>query len=223
MIFLKSHGIIFMKPRKVAGTSFEIALSRYAKPDDIITPVSPDDEKTRKYLGFSSCQNYLDQSGKQIFNNHISASEAKKKLGHSIWGGVEKCAIVRNPFDVYISLFYYHNGSSADIAKLTDWYIDGKGGSYLGVNHKQYFIKGKMIIDRFIRYENFEEDILELERSVPSLKGLYDTFRNIKAKSGIRSDASYELENVYACHPKLKRQIRRLHEFEITKFDYSSL
>lgn len=223
MIFLKKENLLFLKARKVAGTSFEIAMSRYAKTDDIITPVSHDDEKIRKDLGFYCCQNYMDQNGTPIFNNHISASEAKKKLGYPIWDEVEKCAIVRNPFDVYISLFYYHNGAAADISKLTDWYIDGKGSSYLGVNHKQYFIKGKMIIDRFIRYENFEEDILKLERSVPSLKDLYDTFRNIKAKSGIRSNASYQLEAVYSHHPKLKREIRRLHEFEITSFDYSSL
>tara|TARA_R110001592_G_scaffold197221_3_gene445166 strand:- start:669 stop:1043 length:375 start_codon:yes stop_codon:yes gene_type:complete len=124
---------------------------------------------------------------------------------------------------VYISLFYYQYGSETDISKLTEWYIDGKGSSYLGVNHKQYFIKDKMIIDRFIRYENFEEDILELKRSVSNLKGLYDTFRNIKAKSGIRSNASYDLETIYCNHPELKNKIRSLHNFEITNFGYPAL
>lgn len=223
MIFLNEEKLIFLKARKVAGTSFEMALSRYAKPKDIITPISPDDERARKELGFVSSQNFIDQNGKQVFNNHISASDAAKKLGRPIWDRAKKCAIVRNPFDVYISLFYYQNGSAADVSKLTEWYFDGKGRFYLGVNHKQYFIKDKMIVDRFIRYEYFEEDILKLERSVPSLKGLYETFRNIKAKSGIRSNASYDLEAIYFNHPELKNKISYLHEFEITNFGYSAL
>ncbi|MBT2801111.1 hypothetical protein J7J49_07225 [Halomonas sp. ISL-56] len=223
MIYLNKENMVFLKPRKVAGTSFEMALSRFALNKDIVTPISPDDEQERKNLGFCSCQNYLDQNGKQIFNNHISAADAKNKLERSIWEEAEKCAIVRNPFDVYVSLFYYHNGREADISKLSDWYLGGRGTSYLGVNHKQYFIKGEMIIDRFIRYENFEEDILELEKSVPSFKGLYDTFRNIKAKSGVRSNASYELEAVYSKHPDLKSEIGRLHSFEITNFGYTVL
>lgn len=223
MVFLNNEKIIFLKARKVAGTSFEIALSRYAKAEDIITPISPNDERLREELGFASCQNYLDQNGAQMFKNHISASEAKKKLGCTIWNEVEKCSIVRNPFDVYISLFYYQNGSAADISKLTEWYFDGKGSSYLGINHQQYFVKDKMIIDRFVRYENFEEDIQELEGAVPALKGLYSIFSNIKAKSGIRSNASYDLDAIYYNHPELKDRIRSLHSFEIAKFGYHAL
>lgn len=221
MIFLNNEKILFLKARKVAGTSFEIALSHYAKKGDIITPISPDDEKIRKELGFYSCQNYLDKNGKQIFNNHISAFDSKSKLGIVTWDSAEKCSIVRNPFDMYISLFYYHNGPAADISKLTEWYMGGEGAPYLGVNHKQYFIKGKMIIDRFIKYEKLEEDVLMLEKSKPTLRGLYDKFRRIKAKSGVRSNASYELEAIYSKHPDLKSEIERLHSFEITNFGYS--
>ncbi|GAA0689798.1 hypothetical protein GCM10009022_10130 [Vreelandella titanicae] len=89
MVFLNNEKIIFLKTRKVAGTSFEMALSRYAKAGDIITPISPDDERARKELGFASCQNYMNQNGTQVFNNHISASEAEKKLGYTIWNKVE--------------------------------------------------------------------------------------------------------------------------------------
>ena len=223
MIYLKKERVVFLKARKVAGTSFEMALSRFAMKDDIITPISPNDERARKELGFSSCQNYMDKSGAPIFNNHISAADAKKKLGISIWNDAQKITIVRNPFDVYVSLFYYHNGAEADISKLSGWYFDGKGASYLGVNHKQYFIKEEMIVDRFIRYESFEEDIFKVEESMPVLKGLYDTFRNIKAKSGVRDHASFNLESVYFNHPELKKTIRRLHDFEIERFGYSAL
>ncbi len=38
MIFLKSHNLVFLKTKKTAGTSIEIALSAYASPQDIVTP-----------------------------------------------------------------------------------------------------------------------------------------------------------------------------------------
>lgn len=58
MIFLGKHGLLFLKARKVAGTSFEIALSRFAGPDDIITPIAPDDEEIGRQRGFAGPRNY---------------------------------------------------------------------------------------------------------------------------------------------------------------------
>lgn len=52
MIFLRDINVLFLKPRKVGGTSFEIALSRYAGGGDIITPISETDEITRRNLGY---------------------------------------------------------------------------------------------------------------------------------------------------------------------------
>ena len=38
------HRFIFLKTRKTAGTSVEIALSKVCGPDDVITEISPEDE-----------------------------------------------------------------------------------------------------------------------------------------------------------------------------------
>ena len=40
MILLHKEKIIALKARKVGGTSFEIALSKYANSDSIITPIA---------------------------------------------------------------------------------------------------------------------------------------------------------------------------------------
>jgi hypothetical protein len=47
MFFLAKQNVLFLKPRKVAGTSFEIALSVSATNEDIITPISLEDELIR--------------------------------------------------------------------------------------------------------------------------------------------------------------------------------
>ena len=47
MILSHEHGFVFIKGVKVAGTSVEIALSRICRPNDIVTPISPPDERNR--------------------------------------------------------------------------------------------------------------------------------------------------------------------------------
>jgi hypothetical protein len=47
MILSHKHRFIFIKGVKVAGTSAEIALSQICGPDDIVTPISPADERFR--------------------------------------------------------------------------------------------------------------------------------------------------------------------------------
>ena len=47
MILSKVHNFIFLKTTKTAGTSFEIALSKYVGPEDVVTPISEEDEATR--------------------------------------------------------------------------------------------------------------------------------------------------------------------------------
>ncbi len=52
---------IFIKTRKTAGTSLEIALSKFCDSEDMITRIKPMDEKIRKELGFQGPinNNYL--------------------------------------------------------------------------------------------------------------------------------------------------------------------
>ena len=58
MIVSHKLKVIFIKTKKVAGTSFEIALSKYCGERDIITPISDDDEHIRKDMGYVCAQNY---------------------------------------------------------------------------------------------------------------------------------------------------------------------
>ena len=47
LLYLSKSNMLFLKPRKVAVTSFEIALSRSAGTADIVTPISLEDELIR--------------------------------------------------------------------------------------------------------------------------------------------------------------------------------
>lgn len=59
MILSARHGFIFVRARKVAGTSVEMALSTLCGGDDIVNPMIPRDELRRQQLG-GFCGNYSD-------------------------------------------------------------------------------------------------------------------------------------------------------------------
>jgi hypothetical protein len=58
MIYSRENDFLFIKGRKIGGTSIEIALSALCGPDDIITPITPIDELERLRRGGRGAQNY---------------------------------------------------------------------------------------------------------------------------------------------------------------------
>ncbi|WP_293150922.1 hypothetical protein [Okeania sp. SIO2C9] len=83
MIISYRYKFIFLKTKKTAGTSVEISLSRFCGDDDVITPISLEDEAIRKLLGKRQ-QNYLDFDAhgneyKKYFN-HITAKEIQSVI-----------------------------------------------------------------------------------------------------------------------------------------------
>jgi len=105
MIISHKHRFVFIKTRKTAGTSMEIALSKYCGPDDIITPISPNDESTRRSLGYRGPQNceiplssysrkaFLKAAYRRrrlSFRNHSSAAFIMKYLDDEKWNSYFK-------------------------------------------------------------------------------------------------------------------------------------
>jgi len=127
MIISHKHKFIFLKTVKTAGTSIEIALSKYCGPDDIITPASPEDEITRSELGYPGPQNcfapikkyslqdifkWMFKGKKKLrFYNHIPARKIKARIGNDEWDSYYKFCFERNPWDRTISLYYWLNQS----------------------------------------------------------------------------------------------------------------
>lgn len=58
MILSKRHKFVFIKGRKVAGTSLEIFLSDLCRSEDIVAPITPIDEQHRLLNGKIAAQNY---------------------------------------------------------------------------------------------------------------------------------------------------------------------
>lgn len=200
---------IFIKTGKTGGTSFEIALSKFLGPDDIITPISKKDEQLRKSLGFWSRQNYRkplkDYTFKELvklilkgikskrFWNHMSAQEIKDRIGDETWNSYLKFTIERNPYDKLVSAFFWDQRGNikdgTEIAQFKEFLKTDRATKCDSFD--LYSINGKMSMDFYIKFENLESDLKELSDKLGLNENLFDVMKNIKAKGSHRKKDHY--------------------------------
>lgn len=79
MILSLENKFLFIKGRKVAGTSFEIFISDFCGPTDIITPITPIDERFRVLNYKRAAQNYSSNQQEESF--YLSSIQAPSEQG----------------------------------------------------------------------------------------------------------------------------------------------
>ena len=110
--------------------------------------------------------------GKEVGNGHETAQQSKSFIESKAWNNRFKFAVVRNPYDLMLSLYHYFrkekwhpnansaNGSFSEFLNIYANTLHGKG-VYL-----QQFDKvsenGKIILDKVYRYEDWNEMTKEL-------------------------------------------------------------
>jgi hypothetical protein len=174
VIVSHTHRLIFIKTKKTAGTSMEIALSAICGPDDVITPISERDEVERRRLGYRGPQNcrvrfgrYRSQDALRLalhreplrFYNHTPAPEIRRLLPREVWDGYYKFCFDRNPWDKAIS-HYYWQGGDARFGNIKDFLLSGRGQPYS--NYHLYSIRGFPAMDKIYRYEEIESALADV-------------------------------------------------------------
>lgn len=180
MIISHKHKFIFIKTKKTAGTSIEIALSKLCSSNDIITPISPEDELLRKKLDFKGPQNYnkkiieynlkdilkilIKHNKPKLFFNHMSAVDVKKIVGENIWMSYYKFCFERNPWDKLLSLYYWENRAN-DNYTLEEFFrrkryevLRNKGGWGLYTDSND-----NIIVDKVYKYEEIDSALSNLQ------------------------------------------------------------
>ena len=199
MIISHKHKFIFLKTVKTAGTSIEIALSKYCGPDDIITPASPEDEITRSELGYPGPQNcfspirkydlqdifkWIREGKKKLrFYNNMPAEKIKARIENDVWDSYYKFCFERNPWDRTISLYYWLNQSESrpTISK----FINSEDILFLKKRgYNTYTIDRKIVVDKICKFENIIEELetIRIQLGIPEKLDLP------RAKSRFRKD-----------------------------------
>lgn len=115
MIISHKHKFIFSKPRKVAGSSIQLALAKHCGPDDIITPLLLKKDVDAE----GDIQNDYARNDKGWFN-HMKPYRTIKKLGRDHWDEYFTFSIVRNPWDMLVSRYFWNKKGGAPTASISD-------------------------------------------------------------------------------------------------------
>ncbi len=208
MLISHSHQFIYLKTRKTAGTSVEMAFQPWATSGRNL----PVEERTHARVsvnGVVGCRlvpprdrNPLDD----IWFNHMPAASVMARVAAPIWGRYVKFAVVRNPFDRMVSYFHWTEtlvpemrGRSEDNAAPqsfdqvrarfrhfvldTDWADDSD----------IVMVDGVWCVDAVLRYETLQADMASVARKlgINRAKVLLPTTKSGKHLRGDRVVSDY--------------------------------
>lgn len=227
MIISHKHRFIFIKTHKTAGTSIEIALSKYCGADDIITPISESDELFKKENGYPSAQNYIIPfknyslfdwvkfiitNKKRKYFNHIKADRVKKFVGKQIWNDYYKFCFERDPYDKCISGYYWMNKNNETALSPEDYLLKE---AHLFSDFDMYSENDAIIVDDVFKYEDLENSLQIIQKKI----GLPNTIdlSQITAKGGVRKKRVAQKELLSA---SLRKHIAKVFRKEIETFNY---
>jgi len=217
---------IFIKTRKTGGTSLEIALSTLCGPDDVITPITPEDEALRAQVGglppqhcaipaerLSMGQRLWTTMGGRApeFYNHMPAVDARRALEPAVWSSYFKFAFERNPFDKIVSAYYWRFPQEPR-PSLGEFIASRRARRYLNAPLYQS-ADGQLLVDHIGRYEDLaaEVDSIRVRLGMPALPQLP------RAKGGFRTDRRRAAEVLSADD---QRRVAEVYGAEIERFRY---
>jgi hypothetical protein len=173
------YGFIFVKTKKTAGTSIELALSPHCGPQDTVSPISVKYDLERAAAGIlprnfgppeiegpyvAALQARSGRLVRQaanlraICNAHAPAFKIKAFVGDAFWNTAFKFTAERHPYEKALSLAWHKWPGEGDFATHLDRTV--KGGPYVG--HTRWRIGGEPVIDDIVRQESLERDMARI-------------------------------------------------------------
>jgi hypothetical protein len=148
------YKFIYIKNKKVAGSSIESFFGQFCINPEKST-YNFNDSIKQSIDDYGIIGSRLEGVNKtDIWKNHISAKEIKKHLGKDKFNKYFKFAVIRNPYDVIVSSYYYW--------EKTDLKFEDYAKTKIVDNLSRCCINNKSVCDYYIRYENLLEDIVNV-------------------------------------------------------------
>ena len=232
MIVSPSLGLLYIKPRKVAGSSVELALSPLLGPGDMATPVNGQEEAVRRVapgvrIGRISGRGPLklrDHSplrravvvlGRGILDFHIVTTERNpwdRAVSQFFWS-MRRTDMKQRPFEVQQRAFADYVRRWGPVTWLDRVYGRKRQRSLSSIG--MYTLGGKVMADRVLFYETLAEDLADLGRHL----GRPVALPELRAKSGTRPAAGPAWPDFYT--PELRDFVGEICAREIAAFGYA--
>jgi hypothetical protein len=171
MIISHEHKFIFLKTRKTAGSSIELALSHFCGSTDIVTPLSPHEETLRPVGPQNWRMHGWWQSPRPLFQrywlkvsaedygfyNHIPAKKARALLNDDkVWQSYFKFTFERNPWDRQVSAYHFRYRRTDNPPPFSS-YMHRRRRAWIN-NYEIYSIDGEPCVDFVGKFENLAAD-----------------------------------------------------------------
>jgi hypothetical protein len=151
MILSYIHQFIFIKTRKTASTSMEIALSEHCYSPDIITRIN------EEYLRNIETTFHK----KRGWYNHMPMTEVRDIITGRTFKTFFKFAMERHPYDKAVSQIYWRTANNPSKSSIND--IIEKG-EYKNIH---LYTDGKdVLVDKIFRYEDLPDCLTEIEQAI---------------------------------------------------------
>lgn len=181
VIVSHKHKFIFLKTRKTAGTSIEMALRPHLGPEDISTAFLAQEEAAYQGPGpqnnlfpqprprLRTLADYLRHAfrGPDLINEHANAATVRSLVGEEVWFSYFKFCFERNPWDRQVSFYYFSTKRKGLEISFQDFVRSKK---VRVKNWQIYTIDDRIVADCVFRYETLNEDMTTLWRRL-SLPG----------------------------------------------------
>lgn len=192
MIVSHTYRFIFIKTRKTAGSSLEIALSRFTGDKDVITPLRgagalpPQNQAVPSEMWRVKDRIKAAVGRPPRFSQHSPAWFTKRSLPAEVWNTYYKFAIERNSWEIAVSAYWWFRHKherdlsfsdfvrSRDLAHYSNWHL--------------YTIDDRIAVDEVIRYDKLTESLRDLSFRI----GLPDVPDLPREKSGLRPPTPHQ-------------------------------
>lgn len=202
------HKFIYLKNYKVAGTSVESFFGKYC--------IDPKEKPTYNFpfmLDKQDNEYGMINVPIEDFVFHPGAVQIKNFLGDEVFNDYFKFCVVRNPYDLMVSAFFFCI-PQMNIRDFKNFCKEFEH-NYFTDNLQRILLDGKPICQYYIRYENLKEDIVVVLEKL----GISDY--NLEDLPNYRSDIRYDKRNYREYYDEETREIvANLFKVEIEMFQY---
>lgn len=170
MLISHIYKFIYLKPKKVAGTSTEVFLKKYCINPNKISLFENQLQHNKNKISFKfpteSQYGIITNGIGEDTNNsplitHATCEDIIKEVGNDIWDNYIKITNIRNPWDLAVSMFHWKSKLNNSNTNFDDFINQSWVQGDLRGNKKIWSYQGQFDFE-YIRFENLEEDILKV-------------------------------------------------------------